>query len=78
MTRDKAYSLVRDFGIAFKESMEAIGKEIKPDETPLVLGIVAYETLDMKGRYAIIDEAMDIVLKDVVAYVKEYLNKEKV
>lgn len=78
MTRDQAYNTVRDFGIAFKEGLESIGKEIKPDETPLVLGLVAYEILDMKGRYAIIDDAMDIVLKDVVVYVKECLNKEKV
>lgn len=78
MTKEKAYSTVRDFGIAFKEGMKTIGKDVNPDETPLVLGIVAYEILVMKGHSAIIDEAMDIVLKDVVVYVKECLNKEKV
>ena len=78
MTKDKAYRTVRDLGISFKKRMKVLGKEVKDDETPLVLGIVAYEILVLKGYSAIIDDAMDIVLKDVVVYVKECLNKEKV
>lgn len=76
MTKEEAYNNVRLAGMGFREGLMKIGKEIDKKDSNLYLGLVAYEALELKGVSEVLDEAVEIVMKDVFDLVRSNLNKK--
>ena len=72
MTNEDALENVRELGRDFVDSIKSVtGKDIN-NESDLSNGLVAYQYLDLKGKWKIVDESVDIVLR--IMY-KEFIKK---
>ena len=69
MTTDLAYSMIRTLGAIFADALANAG-HAKPDVSPLMHGIAAYNKLNLKGEDAQLDEAYDIVTNDMMEAVR--------
>jgi hypothetical protein len=63
MTNQDALENVRELGRVFADSIKSVtGKDIN-NESDLSNGLVAYQYLNLKGQWKIVDESVDIVLR---------------
>jgi chemotaxis regulatin CheY-phosphate phosphatase CheZ len=72
MTNQEAIDNLRELGRIFADSIKSVtGKEVNT-ESDLSNGLVAYEYLDLKGKWDYIDKSVDKVLR--IMY-KEFIER---
>lgn len=76
MTKEEAFNNVRLMGAGYRDGLAKIGKKVDKKDSDLFLGLVAYEMLNLKGMYEVVDESIDIVMQDVYELVRSNLNKK--
>ena len=70
MTYEEAKKNIRILGLSFQTSLEMIDKPIT-NPSPLLDGIVAYQYLNLEGKFDWLDESVSVVLNNLVDRLRE-------